>query len=63
MPRHTHQLPDPPASLDDEHAAELSAATEAALRHQRRELGEALRRALEDIPWPLRGAVRRVVGL
>ena len=63
MPRQTHQLPDPPASLDDERAAQLSAATETALRRQRRERGEALARALDHIPRPLRGAVRRVVGL
>ena len=63
MPSQTDQLPDPPASLNAEGAAQLSAATETALRRQRRELGEALARALDHIPWPLRGAVRRAVGL
>jgi hypothetical protein len=63
MPHQAHHLPGPPPSLDEERAAELSAATEAALRRQRRELGEALARSLDHIPRPLRGAVRRVVGL
>jgi hypothetical protein len=59
----TDRLPDPPASLDSEHATELSAQTGAALRRQQRELDDALERALEHIPRPLRGAVRRVLGL
>jgi hypothetical protein len=63
MARPTDQLPDPPASLDPKRAAELRTQTEAALRRQRSELASALERALEQIPRPLRGAVRRVVGL
>jgi hypothetical protein len=63
MARSSAELPEPPASLDDGHAAQLSAQTEAALARQRRELAAALERALEHIPRPLRGAVRRVVGL
>jgi hypothetical protein len=63
MARQTDHLPDPPASLDSERAAELSAVTEAALRRQRSELSRALERALDHIPRPLRGTVRRVVGL
>lgn len=63
MPRPLERLPDPPGALDSEHAAELSARTEAALRRQRRELAESLRKALDHVPLPLRGAVRRVLGL
>jgi hypothetical protein len=63
MSRQTHSLPDPPRSLDERDAAQLAAQTEDALRRQRRELGEAMQRALQHIPWPLRGAVRKVVGL
>jgi hypothetical protein len=57
------QIPNPPSSLDREHAQALSALTEAALRRQRRELAESLDAALDHIPRPLRGAVRRVLGL
>jgi hypothetical protein len=62
MPRPADRLPDPPASLDSERAAELTAHTEAALRGQRRELAASIDKAFEHIPWPLRGAVRRVLG-
>lgn len=55
------RLPDPPASLERERAAELSAQTEAALLRQRRELAAAIDRAFEHVPAPLRGAVRRVL--
>lgn len=63
MPDATDRLPAPPPSLDSEHAAELSAQTEAALSHQRRALAESLDAALEHIPRVLRGPVRRVLGL
>jgi len=63
MPRPPERLPEPPRSLDGEHAAELNAHTEAALLRQRRELTAALDKALKHIPLPLRGAVRRVLGL
>jgi hypothetical protein len=63
MPRPAVKLPDPPGSLSAARAAELSAQTEAALRRQRRELAVSLKRALEHIPRPLRGPVRRLVGL
>jgi hypothetical protein len=63
MARQPDHLPAAPASLDSEHAAELSAQVDAALKRQRRELTDALERALEHIPRPLRGAVRRVMGL
>jgi hypothetical protein len=63
MARTADKLPDPPPSLDAKLASELGAETEAALRRQRRELAEALERALGHIPRPLRGAVRRMVGL
>ena len=56
-------IPDPPSSLESKHAQELSALTEAALRRQRRELAESLEAALDRIPRPLRGGVRRVLGL
>jgi hypothetical protein len=55
------RMPDPPASLDRKRAAKLTACTEAALTRQRRELGSAIAGALEHIPWPLRGAVRRIM--
>jgi hypothetical protein len=63
MARTADRLPDPPPSLDAKLARKLNAATEAALHRQRRELAEALERALDHIPRPLRGAVRRMVGL
>jgi hypothetical protein len=62
MPRPADHLPDPPASLDSEHAAELTAQTKAALRRQRRELAASIEKAFEHVPWPLRGAVRRALG-
>jgi hypothetical protein len=55
------RLPDPPPSLDRKRAAELTACTEAALMRQRRELNNAIEQALERIPWPLRGPVRRIM--
>ncbi len=63
MKRATDRLPDPPPSLDAERAAQLTAQTEAALGDQREELAVAIERAFEHIPWPLRGAVRRMLGL
>jgi hypothetical protein len=63
MARSEQALPDPPRSLEREHAAALRAHTEAAFERQRRELAESLEAALGQIPWPLRGAVRRVMGL
>lgn len=63
MVRSEDQLPDPPASLDAKHARQLSAQTKSALGQQRRELADSLERALEQVPRPLRGAVRRAVGL
>jgi hypothetical protein len=55
------RLPDPPASLDAKRASELTACTKAALLRQRRELAGSIEEAFERIPWPLRGAVRRIV--
>jgi hypothetical protein len=63
MARSVDQLPDPPPSLDPDDAKRLRAMTEAALQSQRRELAASLERALGHIPRPLRGAVRRAVGL
>ena len=56
-------IPDPPSSLESKRARELSALTEAALSRQRRELAQSLEAALDHIPRPLRGAVRRALGL
>jgi len=63
MPRPEPPLPDPPRSLGGDQAAELSGHAEAALHRQRDELAQALEAALGHVPWPLRGAVRRVLGL
>jgi hypothetical protein len=63
MRRSADHLPDPPPSLGAESAARLTAQTEAALRGQREELAVAIEHAFEYIPWPLRGAVRRALGL
>jgi hypothetical protein len=62
MPRPADRLPDPPASLDSKHAAELTAQTKAALRRQRCELAASIDKAFEHVPWPLRGAMRRALG-
>jgi len=62
MGRPADSFPPAPPSLDRERGAELSALTEQALRRQRRELAEAIDRAYEHIPRPLRGAVRRALG-
>jgi hypothetical protein len=62
MPRPADRLPDPPASLDGEQGAELTAHTAAALLRQRRELAASIDKAFAHIPWPLRGAVRRALG-
>jgi hypothetical protein len=63
MPRPTDRIPDPPRSLDEERATELTATTEDALRRQRRALAASLAHALDHIPRPLRGTVRRALGL
>jgi hypothetical protein len=63
MGRPADQLPPPPPSLDRAHGAELTALTEQALRRQRRELSLAIDRAFDHIPRPLRGAVRRALGV
>jgi hypothetical protein len=54
-------LPDPPASLDRERAAELSAHVQAALLRRRRELEAAIDDAFEQIPAPLRPVARRIL--
>lgn len=56
----------PPAgvgTLADEELGELAAMVRAARTEQRRELQEALHAALDHLPRPLRGPVRRVFGL
>jgi hypothetical protein len=58
MSRAADRLPDPPASFDSEHAAQLTAQTEAALERQRRELALSIDKAFEYIPRPLRGTIR-----
>jgi hypothetical protein len=62
MPRPADHIPPPPPSLDRARDAELTALTEQALRRQRRQLAQAIDRAFEHIPRPLRGAVRRAFG-
>jgi hypothetical protein len=62
MPRPADRLPKPPASLDGERAAELTAHTAAALERQRRELSASIDEAFKQIPGPLRGVVRRALG-
>jgi len=56
-------LPDPPPSLDGKRAGELAAQTEAMLARQRRELETAIAEAFEQVPAPLRGVVRRALGV
>jgi len=62
MPRPADHLPPPPPSLDRGRDAELTALTKQALRQQQRQLAQAIDRALEHVPRPLRGAVRRALG-
>ncbi len=62
MPRPPERLPSPPASLDRERAERLTALTERALLQRRLELAQAIELALEHIPAPLRGPVRRALG-
>ncbi len=62
MPRSPDRLPPPPPSLDPEPATQLTALTEQALLLRRRRLAEAIDRAFQHIPSPLRGAVRRALG-
>jgi len=56
-------LPDPPPSLDGKRARELAAQTEEVLARQRRELEAAIAEAFEQVPAPLRGVVRRALGM
>jgi hypothetical protein len=63
MPSPADHLPPPPASLDHEREAELTALTEQALRRQRRQVAEAVEMAFDHIPRPLRGAVHRTLGV
>ncbi len=62
MARPTDHLPSPPPSLDRARSAELNALTEEALLRRRRELKQAIDRAFDHIPRPLRGTVRRALG-
>lgn len=62
MPRPTDQLPPPPPSLTEAHGAQLTALTEQALQRQRRALAQAIDMTFDHIPWPLRSAVRKVLG-
>ena len=62
MTRPVDHLPPPPASLDRVRDAELTALTKRALRQQRRQLAQAIDKALDHVPRPLRGAVRRALG-
>ena len=65
MPRPADHLPPPPPpppSLDRACGAELTALTEQARRRQQRQLAQAIDTAFDQIPLPLRGAVRRALG-
>ncbi len=57
------EVPKPPRSLGDAHAADLDARAEAALARQRRALAASINSALGYIPLPLRFGVRKVFGL
>jgi hypothetical protein len=59
----TGDVPQPPRSLGDAEAAELSERAEAALARQRRELATSIEAALRHIPVPLRIGVHKVLGL
>ena len=61
MPRPAEHLPPPPPSLDRAREEELTALTKQALQRQRRQLAQAIDRALDHVPRPLRGAVRRAL--
>jgi hypothetical protein len=56
----------PPAelsSLSDADAQHLASALKKARETQSAELDQSITEALKHIPWPLRGAVKKVVGL
>lgn len=56
----------PPAelsSLSDSDASHLAHALKKARETQSAELDQSITEALKHIPWPLRGAVKKVVGL
>jgi hypothetical protein len=60
---HPDRLPEPPPSLDGERARELTALTADVLARQRAELTTSLELSLRQVPAPLRGIVRRLLGL
>lgn len=56
-------LPDAVAALPEANVGDLLDALRSALATQARELDEAVTAALNHVPRPLRGAVRKAVGL
>jgi hypothetical protein len=61
MPRPVQHLPPAPPSLQRPRHAQLTGLTEEALHRQRRQLAQAIDSALQHIPPPLRGVVRRAL--
>lgn len=55
--------PPPPRSLGRAQQAELTALIERARRRRRQHLAEAIDMAFDHMPRPLRGAVRRTLGV
>jgi hypothetical protein len=62
MSRPAAHLPHPPPSLDAARQAQLTALSEQALHRRRSLLAEAIDTALQRVPRPLRGALRRALG-
>jgi hypothetical protein len=51
------------AKLSEEQAAELNRLVDAAFDRQTAELAEAPKKVLKALPFPLRGAVRKILGV
>jgi len=56
-------LPSGVAALSEDHARDLLDALRTSRQRQSHELDQAIDSALNHIPRPLRGAVRKVIGL
>jgi len=56
-------LPTPPASLAASDAEHLSSLVAIALADQRRQIAEAVERAIDHVPRLLRGPVRKALGI
>jgi len=57
------RLPAPPASLAPSDAEHLSSLVAIALADQRRQMAEAVERAIDHVPRLLRGPVRKALGI